>query len=95
MANRIKKVIPELVISTQVALLKDRSIGENIILAHEMLRKIFKTKKGKGFCLKVDIKAFDKVRWNYIIENLNAMNFPKTWINLIKESFPQLASQFS
>lgn len=52
MANRIKQVIRDLVSYNQIAFIKDRSIGENILLAQEMLRKIFKYRKGKAFVSK-------------------------------------------
>lgn len=55
LANRLKVVILDLVSPNQAAFIKERSIGDNIILAQEMLRRVFRY-KGRGFCLKVDIR---------------------------------------
>lgn len=44
LANRIKHVISNLTSPPQTAFLKDRSIRQTIILAQEMLKKIYKNK---------------------------------------------------
>lgn len=79
-------MISDLISPSQTAFIKHISIGKNILLAQEMLRKIFRNRASKDFCLKVGIhKAFDKVRWDYIFKTLRILNSPPSWILWIGE----------
>src|SRR5436189_2955474 len=85
LANRLQKVIGHLISPSQSAFIKGRSISDNILLAHELVRN-FNRKYGRRCCLKLDLrKAFDSVNREFIYYILHLMKFPHTWINRIRE----------
>src|SRR4051812_42774215 len=85
LANRLQKVIGYLISSSQSAFIKGRSITDNILLAHELVRN-FNRKYGRRCCLKLDLrKAFDSVNREFIYYILHLMRFPNAWINWIRE----------
>lgn len=86
--NRIRKVIKELVGPSQNAFVTGRQIADNIILAHEVLENIrkFKGKKQVRVAIKTDmIKAYDRIRWDFLRAVLSKMGFPESFIGLIMQ----------
>lgn len=58
--NIIKLVIPSIVVEVQNAFIPGRSIQENLLLEHVMVRGYNKRKGGAKYTLKIDIKrAYD------------------------------------
>ncbi|KAF7827070.1 ribonuclease H [Senna tora] len=69
LCNRLKQFLPDLIAPNQSAFLKGRLVGDNILLATELMHKIKNTRTCKtGWCaLKLDIQnAYDKLSWNFI-----------------------------
>ncbi|XP_028099396.1 uncharacterized protein LOC114298945 [Camellia sinensis] len=63
---------------------KGRRISDNIFLSQEIMRGYHRSSKTPKCAMKVDImKAYDTVRWEFIIDILTAMNFPPCMINWI------------
>lgn len=88
--NRMKFVLPSIIDDTQSAFVQGRSIFNNIIVAHESVFAMKKRTMGKkGFvAAKLDIsKAYDRVRWDYLEEMLQTMNFPDKWVYLLMSCF--------
>lgn len=57
--SRIKDFLPYLIVKNQSAFVPNRSIGENILLAHELVHD-FKKKGRPKMCVKIDFqKAYD------------------------------------
>src|SRR5438270_691830 len=84
LANRLQKVIGYLISPSQSAFIKGRSITDNILLAHELVRN-FNKQYGKRCCLKLDLrKAFDSVNRQFIFYIMHLMRFPHAWINWIR-----------
>lgn len=72
LANRLKNLLPTIIIETQLAFTKDRLISGNILVAFETLHCMHKYNSGtSGFvALKLDMsKAYDQVKWSFL-ENL-------------------------
>lgn len=68
-ANRMQRLTPHLISYNQAAFVKGRCMGENFVLAPELIRRTYK-KRGTKFCRKVDTgKAFDKLDRKFILEN--------------------------
>src|SRR5436189_4314082 len=85
LANRLQKVNGYLISPSQSAFIKGRSITDNILLAHELVRN-FNRKYGRRCCLKLDLRnAFDSVNREFIYYIMHLMKFPYGWINWIKE----------
>ena len=70
----------------QAAFLKGRSLGENVLLASELIRTYKSPRCQRSCMLKVDIrKAFDTVSWDFILKLLAAQDFPLLFVTWIKE----------
>lgn len=86
LANRIKPLLPHLVDQNQSACVQGRSIQDNILLMHNLVKSYQKIGGPRCRAIKVDImKAFDTVSWSYLMSILAQMNLPKQfrhWIYL-------------
>lgn len=85
-ANRLKPVLQSSISKNQAAFLKGRSLGENVLLASELIRN-YRSSSGPRSCmLKVDIrKAFDTISWDFVIKMLEAKDIPPLVVTWIKE----------
>ncbi|KAL7197291.1 hypothetical protein ACSBR2_019886 [Camellia fascicularis] len=84
-ANRIKVVLPDLIDPVQSAFVHGRRISDNIFLSQEIMRGYHRQSSTPKCAMKVDImKAYDTVRWDFIIDVLKAMAFPPTMISWIQ-----------
>lgn len=88
-ANRLKKVMAQVIDESQSAFVKDRLITDNIIVAIEAFHWL---KTGMGFshsnayALKIDMsKVYDRVEWGYLRWILTWLNFPCRLIDLIMQ----------
>ena len=65
-ANRLKTLLPLLILPEQTGYVEGRQILDGIILTHEIIHSLKHNKKA-GMLLKIYLsKAFDKLSWNYI-----------------------------
>ena len=86
LANRLKPLLLECISPNQAAFLSGRSLGENVLLALELIRNYDKSSCLKSSLLKIDIrKAFDTVCWDFVLKILEAQNFPPLFRSWIKE----------
>lgn len=84
LVTRLKSLLLELVNENQYAFVKGRQIQVNILLMHEIVKNYKKTSGPKDSAIKVDImKAFDMVKWEYLMTLLKKIGFPETYINWI------------
>ncbi|CAA7043733.1 unnamed protein product [Microthlaspi erraticum] len=85
LSERIKLVLPSLVLSNQTAFVKDRLLLENVLLASEVMQGYHREGISSRITLKVDIsKAFDSVRWDFLLSVLQAYKFPSSFITWIR-----------
>lgn len=86
LVKRMKPILAGCVSPSQAAFLKGRSLGENMLLASELIRNYKSPSCRKSSMLKVDIKkAFDTVCWDLVLKIFEAQNFPPLFIIWIKE----------
>lgn len=85
LANRLRKVLPNIISENQTAFVKGIQILDGILIENELVDKA--KKKGKKTMLfKVDFeKAFDSVNWNYLQEMMQFMGFCCKWRKWIEE----------
>lgn len=79
MANRLVDCMDGLVSRSQSAFIKGCSIHNNFLYMQNLVRDLHKERYPALF-LKLDIaKAFDSVRWDYLMEVLERMGFGTQW----------------
>lgn len=82
LAKRLQSILPDIIHPAQAAFLKGRSLEDNILLAHELLRGFHLPTHRKAMCLKVDLqKAFDSVSRKALLQILEIRGFPPSWIS--------------
>lgn len=83
LCNRFKDFLPYLISENQSAFIPGRNTGENILLAHELIRDFKKVGKPK-MCIKIDLhKTYDRTYREFICYMLHVMSFPTSFIDLI------------
>ena len=88
LANRLKKILPNIISESQSVFVLGRLITNNILIAFETLYHMHNKKTGKvGFmALKLDMsKAYDRVEWGFLKQVMVRMGFHDKWISLIME----------
>jgi hypothetical protein len=82
-ARRLKPILPTIISPEQSGYVEGRQILDSVILAHEVIHSLQKTRT-PGMLLKLDLsKAFDKISWDYMREMLLAFSFDKLWVTWI------------
>ena len=79
LANRLKKILPNIITKNQSAFTKSRLISDNILVAFKSLHSMQKHIGKEGFmAIKLDMsKACDKVEWSYLQSIMEKMGFTK------------------
>ena len=86
MANRMKKMLDNVVSECQSAFIPGRLITYNIIVGFEMVHYLKRKRRGRSgdMALKIDMsKAYDRVEWDYLRELLCKLGFHDWWVRLI------------
>ena len=75
-ANRIKKVLPDVIGHEQTGFIQGGFIGDNIRLTYDLIHHLNRTERSALF-LSLDIQdAFNSVNWDFIRVMLKKLNFP-------------------
>lgn len=79
LANRLASRLDSLVSRSQSAFIKRRCIQDNFMYTQNLTRILHRSKT-PSLLLKLDIaKAFDSVKWGYILELLQVLGFGPRW----------------
>jgi hypothetical protein len=82
-ARRLKPILPTIISPEKSGYVEGRQILDSVILAHEVIHSLQKTKT-PGMLLKLDLsKAFDKISWDYMRAMLLAFGFDSSWVTWI------------
>ncbi|KAJ0588293.1 putative RNA-directed DNA polymerase [Helianthus annuus] len=82
-ANRFRKVLDGVISNSQSAFLSGRYILDGPLIVNELITWV-KKRKDRAFLFKIDFeKAFDNVRWSFVVNVLHQMGFPSTWVKWI------------
>ncbi len=84
LANRLQKVLQDIIHPDQTGYIKKRYIGTNARLLIDYFEHC-ENKQIPGILLYLDFeKAFDSVEWNFMTSTLEKFNFGKNFINWVK-----------
>lgn len=79
LANRLKKVMPNIISQNYDVFLQGRQIYDGIIVVHKIIHSA-KERKEPTILIKIDLmKAFDRVSWDSLLDCLEAFGFGKLW----------------
>lgn len=85
-ATRLETVLPEIISPHQSAFVKGRLLIENVLLATELVQNFNQANVSARGVLKVDMrKAFDSLKWEFILRVLRVANFPEVFVNWIQQ----------
>jgi hypothetical protein len=85
-ANRLKRVLPDLISKEQSAFIPGRIITNNVLVAFETLHTMDTRLKGKeGYmAVKLDMsKAYDRLEWSFVEGVLRKLGFANRWVVLL------------
>ncbi|GKE05044.1 reverse transcriptase domain, reverse transcriptase zinc-binding domain protein, partial [Tanacetum coccineum] len=83
LAERVKRVVGDVVGEVQNAFIKGRYILDGVLIANETM-EFLKKKKRKGLIFKVDFeKAYDSINWRFLLGIMRRMGFGNKWIRWV------------
>ena len=86
LANRLKDILPVIILDAWSAFVRRRSINDNVLAAFEVIHYMKRRTKGKKgiVALKIDInKAYDSISWRYLEAIMKMMGFNTQFIGMI------------
>ncbi|KAL0449351.1 UNVERIFIED_CONTAM: hypothetical protein Slati_1491500 [Sesamum latifolium] len=82
--DRLKPWLPLLISSNQSGFVPSRLIGDNILLAQDIIHSIGAHRDDWNVALKLDMaKAYDRIDWNFLQTMLARLGFLDLWLRLI------------
>ena len=87
MVMRLKTLMPKLIGPAQASFIPGRLSTDNIVVVQEAVHSMRRKKGKKGWMLlKLDLeKAYDRIRWDFLEDTLNAAKLSHIWIKWIME----------
>ena len=87
LANRLKKVLGNVVFVDQNAFMRGRRILDASLIANEVINS-WQKRREKGLICKLDIeKAYDSINWIFLMKVLHKMVFGSRWMEWIGGAF--------
>jgi len=94
MSNQIKTVLPMVIDENQSAFMQGRGLLESVLVANEVIEDV-RRRRRRGVFLKVDFeKAYDSVRWSFLLDMLNRLGFHVRWIKWVQGCLESAAISF-
>ena len=83
LTNRLVPVAKKMIGKNQTGFIKGRNILEGVVVLHEVLHELHRS-KARTLVLKIDFeKAYDRVRWDFLEKVMKGKGFPSKWINWV------------
>ena len=81
LTNRLVPVPKKIIGKNQTGFIKGRNILEGVVILHEVLHELHRS-RARGLILKIDFeKAYDQVRWHFLEHVMEGKGFPQQWIS--------------
>ena len=91
-ANRLARVLPDIISPNQTGYVKNRYIGENVRLISDVI-DYTKARQTQGVALFLDFKkAFDSIEWEYLHKVLDVFNFKQDFKRWVKVFYTDISS---
>ncbi|XP_062009553.1 uncharacterized protein LOC133726094 [Rosa rugosa] len=87
-ANKLKRILPELISPYQSAFVPERLITDNILVDNELAHFVHnKREGGDGYMtLKLDLsKAYDRMEWTFLRKVIERFGFASIWIEMVMQ----------
>src|SRR3954468_16815098 len=88
LANKLKKILPEVISPTQSAFVPGRLITDNVLVAYECFHTTKKKNHGSNGmgAVKPDMnKAYDRVEWDFLQKIMLKLGFSEEWVDIIMD----------
>lgn len=84
LANKFRKVLPEIIGETQAAFIGGKQILDGVLIANEVIDHWKKSRVGR-LILKIDFeKAYDCVNWKFLLDMLSKFGCGERWCRWIR-----------
>ncbi|VFQ80232.1 unnamed protein product [Cuscuta campestris] len=84
-ANRLRQLLPLIISEEQGAFVPGREISDQILITKEMAHNMDRKAEGGNIIIKLDMtKAFDKVKWSYLLDILQKFGFCRSFLHMVK-----------
>ncbi|MCO5552848.1 hypothetical protein L7F22_006366 [Adiantum nelumboides] len=77
---QLRPFLPDLIHSSQIGFVQDRSIPDNVVTFYEVVESARQTDQPTVIMLLDFEKAYDRVDWQFLEGTLSRMGFPQPWI---------------
>ncbi|KAL2475523.1 Uncharacterized protein Adt_36259 [Abeliophyllum distichum] len=85
LASRLNTFLPKIISPSQSGFTPGRDIGDNILLAQELVYQLDRKTRGGNVVLKLDMaKAYDRVDWTFLLKVLQSFGFDHDWLDKIE-----------
>ena len=92
LANRLRSVLPEVINKDQTCGIPGRTINSNLSLLRDIVDYSNEENIPSAMLCLDQLKAFDRVDWNFMYRTLAAMNFGPNFIKWIKIMYTDITS---
>lgn len=78
LTEHLTRLADKIISKSQTAFVKGRNILEGVVVLHEVIHELKRSKR-KGVIFKIDFeKAYDNIKWSFVQEVLSGKGFPDT-----------------